>query len=192
MRIAEEYLPLIGVILLVLLLVSLHLLRRTRLLSISPHIRDDGGVLTARTSMKGLLLSLTLLYRSVIVDRSAGTVTIHRRLFWFFRRTRTIPFRDIEQILYTYEDLNLGTTLGLSGDSKDSFAVGLRLKSGKDVHLFHFLGEGEFQYGWDVFAWMRGFWLAERLFDVTGTHSEDSRVFVDRLQQLTGCPVGRP
>ena len=76
------------------------LLRRSRLLAIVPRIHDEGEKLIASTSLCGLLLSLTLLHRTVVVDPAKQAVEIHTQVFWPFKWTRTIPFDSIEKIIY--------------------------------------------------------------------------------------------
>ncbi len=167
------------------LLALVFVFRRTRLLAIVPRISRDGEKLIARTSIGGLLLSLTLLYRTIVVDPNRQTVSISTRVFWIIRRLRTIPFTEIEKIIYRYQDLNPSSSLGFSGDSKDWYSVKLRLNRDREIHLFHFLGEGEFHHGtldW-LPEWM--YW-SDRLFDMRGTQDDDSRSFVKQLERMIG------
>jgi hypothetical protein len=159
------------------------LFRRTRLLAIVPRVRHDDDKLVARTSLGGFLLSLTLLYRTVVVDRGQQSISSSIRFFWVFRRSRTIPFAEVEKIIYRYEDMNPSSSLGFSGDSKDWYSVKLRLTGDREIHLFHFYGEGEFQHG--SLDWVPGWaYWNERLFDMQGTQDEDSRTFVKQLERI--------
>ena len=170
------------------LLVLSFVFRRSRLLTVVPRISRDGAKLVGRTSVKGFLLSLTLLYRTVVVDPDGQTISISARVFWLLREVHTIPFADVEKIIYRYEDMNPASALGLSGDTKDWFSVKLRVRGDREIHLFHFFGEGGFQHGsldW-LPSWM--YW-SERLFDMRGTQDDDSRAFVKQLERIIGVGV---
>ncbi len=131
-----------------LLVIVLHgLLYCSRFLAICPKVKDEGDELVACTSLAGWFLSLTLIYRQVDVDAERKVVVISRRLFWFFHSAKIIPFGRIQEIDYEYEDLGPFTSLGLTGDAKDCFSVNLRLVDDSTVHLFNFLGEGDFEPG---------------------------------------------
>jgi hypothetical protein len=164
------------------------LLRRSRLLAIAPKVRCDGEQLIASTSLRGLLLSFTLLHRTVIVDPAKQVIEIHARILWFFRWSRTIPFDRIEKIIYRYEDMNPSTSFGDSGDSKDWFSVGLRLKGYDEVHLFHFLGEGSFQHG-SLDWWPEWLYWGDRYLDMGGTQEQDSRSYVTQLKRILGVDL---
>jgi hypothetical protein len=107
-----------------LAVIVLHgLLYRSRFLAICPTVRDEGGRLIAYTSIAGWLLSLTLIYRRVIVDAECKAVIIRRWLFWFFNSVKVIPFAHIKEINYYYEDLGPFSCLGLTGCAKECFSV---------------------------------------------------------------------
>ncbi len=144
-----EPLLLIGIALVGLLLIILlhNLFYHSRLFAVCPKVVDYGNRLIARTSLAGWLLSLTLIYRKVIVDAQRKAFVIRRRLFWFYLSTVTIPFEHIQEIKYDYEDWGPYTSLGFTGDSKDCFSVKLQLVDDSEVHLFNFIGEGGFEPG---------------------------------------------
>jgi len=167
------------------------LLRGSRLLSVCPCVRKDVGRLTAWTSWRGWLLSLTLLHRRVVVDSARREIIIDRRVFWIIRRRRVIPFGEVEAIIYSYEDWGGGTSSGFTGEAIDLFAVKLRLHSRETVHLFYFFGEGGFVHGGSL-DWFPEWWYwPRRLLDASGSQENDSRAFVDRLQNLLDVEVRR-
>ncbi len=173
-----------------LLVILLHgMLYRSRFLAICPKVRDEGDELIACTSIAGWLLSLTLIYRRVTVDARRKVVVISRRLFWFFKSAKAIPFEYIQEIDYGYEDWSPFTSLGLTGDSKDCFSVNLRLVDDSTVHLFDFLGEGEFEPGVLNPLFSLRWYLAKMLLAFCGSQEESSRQFVDRLEKLIGVKV---
>lgn len=127
-----------------------------------------------------------------MIDRLSQMVEIRRRLFWFFRRTRRIPFGHIDKILYSYQDWSMTNALDVSGDTLDCYAVQLRLYGYEDVHLFNFFGEGEFQRGafrpWE--EWLPDwFYWRERALDMSGSQEADSRRFAELLSEWTGAAV---
>jgi hypothetical protein len=173
-----------------LLVIVLHgLLYRSRFLAICPKVKDEGDELIACTSLAGWLLSLTLIYRQVDVDAQRKVVVISRRLFWFFKSAKVIPFGDIQEINYEYEDWGPFTSLGLTGDSKDCFSVNLRLVDDSTVHLFNFIGEGDFEPGLMNPLFSLRWYLAKMFLAFCGSQEESSRRFVDRLEKLIGVKV---
>jgi hypothetical protein len=175
---------------LMLLVIILHgMLYRSRFLAICPKIRDEGEELIACTSLAGWLLSLTLIYRQVTVDARRKMVVLSRRLFWFFKSEKTVPFEHIQSIDYEYEDWNPFTSLGLVGDSKDCYSVKLRLVDDSKVHLFNFLGEGDFEPGIMNPLFSLRWYLAKILLAFCGSQEETSREFVNRLEKMIGVRV---
>ena len=173
-----------------LLVIVLHgLLYRSRFLAICPKVRDEGDELIACTSLAGWLLSLTLIYRRVDVDAERKVVVISRQLFWFFKSAKVIPFGHIQEINYEYEDWGPFTSLGLTGDSKDCFSVNLRLVDDSTVHLFNFIGEGEFEPGLLNPLFSLRWYLAKMFLAFCGSQEDTSRQFVDRLEKLIGVKV---
>ena len=158
------------------------------LLSMGPKISREEGRLVARTSLMGFLSSLTLLHRTVIVDPMKQAISIRRRLFWFFTSRKKIPFERVQSIVYTYDDWNSNTAFGGSDDSKDCFAVKLKLWSDRLVHLFNFYGEGTFVNNSAFPDWFD--WDEYRV-DLSGTQESESRMFVDLLQKILNVPVTR-
>jgi hypothetical protein len=159
---------------------------RFSLLSVTPRIRKEDGKLVARTSLVGLLITLTLLHRTVTVDPEKRLLTVRRRLFWFFTRTRSVPFGHIESLTYSYEDWNPSTGMGFAGDTTDCFTVRLNLKDGEQVHLFHFFGEGTFTNNSVLPDWM--YW-PDYAFDAAGTQTEKSKAYVELLESILSVPL---
>ncbi len=159
------------------------------LLAICPKIKEYDTRLIAGTSFRAWLLMLTMLYRRVIVDAERKEVIILRRLFWIFNKTRTIPFDQIQEIAYNYEDWGPYTSLGFTGSSKDCFSVKLRLLNDEEVPLFNFVGEGSFKTGLlNPLLSLR--WIIMKItFAFCGRQEELSLNFVDRLEKLIGVRV---
>ena len=173
-----------------MLVIILHgILYRSRFLAICPKVKDEGDELFACTSIAGWLLSLTFIYRQVTVDSRRKVVVISRRLFWFLKSVNVIPFEHIQGIDYEYEDWGAFTSLGLTGDSKDCFSVNLRLVDDSIVHLFNFMGEGDFEPGVLNPLFSLRWYLAKVLLAFCGSQEETSRQFVDRLEKLIGVRV---
>jgi hypothetical protein len=183
-----DLLILLAIVLAAFLLIIVANLRfyHSRFFTISPKIKDYGNKLIAKTPFIAWLLMLTMLYRRVIVDAQRKQVIIERRVFWFYKTARSIPFDSIHEISYNYEDWGPFTSLGFTGGTKDCFSVKLRLLGDEEVHLFNFIGEGVYLSGAPhPFISLRWF-FAKIIFAFCGSQEELSQQFVDRLEDLIG------
>jgi hypothetical protein len=159
----------------------------TSLLSIAPRISKRDDKLVASTSLVGLLVSLTLLYREIVVDPKQEIITIRCRFLWFFKTRTQVRFSDVAAISYDYENWNLISGMGFTGDSLDCFSVKLGLHNGKYLHLFRFFGAGTFENRDGLYPdWV--YW-DDYLLDVSGSQEEDSRAYVNLLQHLLDVPL---
>jgi hypothetical protein len=160
--------------------------------SVGPRVGKESGRLVARPAWRFLIMTLGLIYREVVVDPKSRVVLIRRRYAWLFARRYRIPFDAIRAIGYGYKDLNPGTGWFWTHDSYDWFTVRLRLRNGKEMHLFHFYGDGTFSNDGPLPDW---YYWDDYLFDLSGTQESESRLFVELLSKMTGAPVdtlGRP
>src|ERR1051325_6449965 len=158
----------------------------TRLLGITPRIvGDEHGIMTTTARVAQLLMLLSR-FRRVRVDRVQRTVTIEDRGGWFRRRTRVILFDQVAAIGYGYEESSL-TTMFSVRDPVDRFVVGLKLKSGEEVGLFWFVGDGTFT---NEGPWPDWVYWKEIVCDVTGTQEQESRMFARALGNILGAPLG--
>jgi hypothetical protein len=156
------------------------------LFSVGPRVRKERGRLVARTGWRFLFSTLGLIWREVVVDPKKAVVLIRRRYGWFFTRRLRIPFGSITAIAYCYQDLNLGRGWFWTHDSYDQFTVRLRLRGGREMHLFHFHGDGTFTNDGPLPDW---YYWNDYLFDFSGTQAAESRLFVDLLSKMIGVPV---
>ena len=149
------------------------------MITICPRIVADDESLSASTSWVAVALTLGLKTRRVRVDRFARAVLIEDRFAWFWKRTRITDFAQITAITYGFEE----ATLDAIGprDPVDRFLVGLRLRSGDELKLFSFLGDGTFTNSGPLPDWW--YW-DEYLFDYTGTQAHQSRIFAMLLSKL--------
>ena len=152
--------------------------------SISPVVVAQPEFVAARTSPVAKFLTLGLSIRRVVVDGHNQKVYINARRLWFFNREREIAFSEIEKIVYRFTDLNPITALGMTGDGFESFVIKLRLHGGDVVHLFSFIGDGDFQTGWDTPSWLKGTHWFERMTDTRGRQQEDSKALIDRIHAI--------
>ena len=159
---------------------------RFSLFSTIPRITVEDDTLVARTSIPGWLLTLTLLHREVRFAPDRKRVTVDRTLCWFFRKQTQVRFSQIQSISYTYEDWNMSTSLGYSGHTRDCFSVGLNLSGNRHLHLFRFLGAGNFIDNSRFPDWMG--W-SEHRFDITGIQGEASKAFVEVLETMLKVPI---
>lgn len=155
---------------------------------LAPRIRREGRSLIASTSFLGFLCSLTLLQRQVRIDTEHEEVVLRSRWFWFVVRERRIPFAEVEALSYHYSDWNPLTSLGMTGNPLDCYTVSLHLNGRRrqPVHLFRFLGAGQFTNRSGMPDWM--YWKEFR-HDIIGTQEGESRAWVDALQSLLDVPL---
>lgn len=156
-----------------------------RLLSICPRIGKRGCRIVAKTAWRLRILLLGLVLREVVIDPQAEEIILDSRYLWVVRRRHVFPFADIEAITYGYQDDTFGSSWS-AHDSTDWFNVGLRLKDRKEIHLFHFIGDGTFTNNSVFPDWM--YW-GERLFDFEGSQERESKAFVDLLSTMVRVPV---
>lgn len=157
--------------------------------SLCPQIDDDGERLVAHTGRLPWLLSLTLLYRSVAVDRQRREVIVSRLLFWVWSRTMRIPFDQIAAVIYHFEE--------------GSLTVALRLNSGEPVHLFYFWGPFD-DSGRDSSNDDEEYWIFDPygrtrrhrwqipwglVFEQRDYSERTALAFTERLQEMTGAPL---
>ncbi|WP_433926630.1 hypothetical protein AB3662_27335 [Sorangium cellulosum] len=161
---------------------------RSSLLSSVPRVWVDGDHLHARTSFGVRALSLFSYAMTLHVDRRARYVFIERRTLWFLRRSRAIPFGQIEHIDYRFSSVT--TEWGLGGrptDQVESFSVDLVLRGEEEpVRLFRFRGEGSVSTG------HLGVLLGDTIVDLEGGQEDASRRFVALLQEFIGVGLGKP
>jgi hypothetical protein len=165
-----------------------------RLLSVCPRLYSDQGKLIAETAWRVRLATLGCLYRRVIVDPKQRVLIIRRRYFWLFRRNTRIAFAAVRAVTYGYQDWSPWQYLSYAHETFDVFSVGLELQSGRQVHLFHFFGEGTWtmnvQPPLPLPEW---FWYwHQRLVDLTdlsGTQQRESQLFATTLSKMIGVPL---
>ncbi|MCM2370959.1 hypothetical protein [Aporhodopirellula aestuarii] len=156
-----------------------------RLFSICPRIKKRGCCIVAKTAWRLRILLLGLAIREVEVDPQSEKIHLNSRYFWVLKRHHAFPYGDIEAITYGYQDNALGGSWS-AHDSSDWFSVGLRLIGGKQVHLFHFIGDGTFTNNSMFPDWMH---RGERLFDLEGSQERESKAFVELLSTMVRVEV---
>jgi hypothetical protein len=155
-------------------------------LSVGPSIHKRKGKLIARTPWPIRLLTLGLSRREVMVDPRRQVVVVRRRRFWFRRRRLVVPFGLVKSVTYRYAESSERPWWGTAGDSFDVFTVSLRLHDFSDVHLFTFLGDGEYENRSALPDWL--FWPNFAL-DVAGTQGRESRAYAELLARMLQVPL---
>jgi len=156
-----------------------------RTFSPTPEIKKEGGLLVIQSTWQTALLTLGGRHRRVAVDQKARVLRITDRRFWFFSSSRRIEFDWIDQVFYTYQDLESGP---FSHYDQDLFTVGVKLTDGKHVTLFRFFGEGSFT---NVSVWPDWCYWEDNLIARTAQHNLElmSSQLADVLCHLTGAPL---
>ena len=155
-------------------------------LSTGPRLWTENGQLLARTPALLRCLSGLAFDVRLRIDRSTQYLILERRSWWFVRRSRAIPFRQIEHIAYRFWSFGTDWAWGRRADQFEVMSVGLVLKGRETVHLFSFLGEGSVATGWG------GTLMGDSLVDVRGDQVESSRRFVDQLAAVLGVGLSAP
>jgi hypothetical protein len=96
-----------------------------------------------------------------------------------------MDFGEVTGVTYGYEEA-LPSLWWEARDPIDRFLVGLKLRSGEEVKLFVFTGDGTFTNDGPMPDW---FYWQEFLGDYTGTQERDSRAFVKLLSKVLGVAV---
>jgi hypothetical protein len=156
-----------------------------RLFSIRPRVGKRDCRIVAKTAWRLRILLIGLAVREVEIDPQAEIIRLKSRYLWFLHRHHVFPYGDIEAIIYGYHDNVLGASWS-AHESSDWFNVGLRLVDGKEIHLFHFIGDGTFTNNSMFPDWM--YW-GERFLDVEGSQERESRAFVELLSTMVGVQV---
>jgi hypothetical protein len=154
-----------------------------------PRIRHEPSKIIAETGWLTLILLLGTVYRRVTVNREKAKITITSRYLWLIRRRRGIKFAWVKAITYGYTSLTTESMTSLAYDSKDCFKVGLRLIDETEVHLFSFVGDGEFINDSGLPDWM---FVFPRLVDSVGDQQWQSKKLVDILASMLGTTIVPP
>jgi hypothetical protein len=156
-------------------------------LSIEPRVWVEDDKLRGRASFLLRMLSLFSYDRLLTVDRAARMVTVESRVFWFYRRSHTVKFDQIERIDYKFASLTTSWSYWVGRtDQLESFSVGLIIEGERDpLHIFSFRGEGAVNTG------IAGIFFGDSLFDGQGTQESSSRRFVEELSRFTGASLSR-
>lgn len=125
----------------------------------------------------------------MIVDPNRKLVLIRKRTFWFARNTRFIPFDAIQEIIYTYNDIDPFGEWSYVHQTNDLFVIGLKLEKGERVLLFRFYGTGDFSNNSDLPDWM---FLGDQIESKLTMQNQEgeSRAYAETLSRLIGVPVG--
>lgn len=166
---------------------------RSRLLSVAPSLTLGEHWLRAVTNVAWVVLSLFSYRRELHVDARTRRITLRERRLWSTTVTR-VDFDAIDHIEYGYTDLttSLFTSVDAwrlslqSADNIEHFRVGLKLKDGRQLPLFSFIGDGEKMNG------LLGVLMGDSLIDFTGEQEDDSYAFVKALQDVTALQLGPP
>lgn len=160
-----------------------------RILAICPRVRKEADCLIATTSWRIRLLFLYSLYRRVEINTKQRRIVIRSRYCWFFTSQRSIPFKEVRNVTYGYQEESISGKIFQAYDGLDSFSTGLRLKNDEQVGLFLFFGEGAFTNESILPDWM--YW-EEILLDLQGSQERESRIFVELLAKMIGVKVAPP
>lgn len=160
-----------------------------KVFAFSPKISRDVRKLIARSCWRSQLFTFGFAGRKVIVDPNRKLVIIRTRTFWFVRKVRFIPFDAIQEIIYTYNDIDPVGEWAYSHQTNDLFVIGLKLEKAERVLLFRFYGTGDFSNNSDLPDWM---FLGDQIESKLTMQNQEgeSRAYADALSRVIGVPVG--
>jgi hypothetical protein len=131
-----------------------------------PIIETREGRLLAKSSWYAFVTCLGLYCCEVTVDPKRALVTVSRRIGWFFKTRRAIPFRQIDYVTYRYHGPSSSAFVRwMSEYDEEWYSVGLKLNDLSHVHLFRFQQSGRAPF------------------------DEESKSFAERLHKLIGVPL---
>ena len=165
--------------------------RRSALLSIAPQLVTGEHWMLASTSRMWTALTLFSYRRELRVDARKERIIIDERRLWRTRRTE-LRFEEVDHISYHYGELptSFFSTFAArsytlqTADAVEQFEVELVLKSGEQLPLFSFVGDGERMTGW------LGVAMGDSVLDFQGEQEAESLTFVRELERLTRLPLG--
>lgn len=152
-------------------------------LCLQPKIRVKDGRLVVWSSWFQQLLGLFSYRKEMMVDPEVCTVLVKRRMFWFWRTVREIPFGRIRRIDYGFSD----TGGDIFRATIEFYTISLILiVPDEEIKLFSFVGEYSAPATWtDVMLYGEEalYWGSE------GGQSASSQEFVQLLKHFTGAPL---
>ena len=164
-------------------------LKKSRVFSILPRIKETNRVLSISNSFTQRLLTLFMHLQKVEIDWGRSRITI-RTLWFLIRPTKvTIPFKDISHLDYDYEEF--GRTFGFTPDgigkhdSSEEYSVKVVTKNKKSHTICKFRGKNATMNG------ALGVILGDSLVDYAGVQEETSRAFVLQLCNRLGVSLGK-
>lgn len=107
-------------------------------------IYTEPNKLIVETSDSHRAWTLGAITKKVVVDQGSKTISIDRKIFWFYRIHQSIDFDSVAAILF---DDNIFVNDGGSGGGNnqetdfEALKVSLALKTGESVYLFTFRGQ---------------------------------------------------
>lgn len=156
------------------------------LVEICPSVSEDEDSLVAATSPLVQIATLGVFSRRITIRRHEQAVKITRRLFWFFSRTRQIPFSQITGVTYGYSDMSTSSMSESDGRRWDWFSVGILLRDRDQVHGFFFIGDGG-SHRSGLLEYMPR-WI-QKLCSTMDRQESQSRHFAESLSKRIGVPI---
>ncbi len=160
-----------------------------RLFAFSPDVYSDKGLLVARTGWKANVFSIGFAGRSVTLDRNREMIRLRKRWFWFVVTTRYISFASVKEVLYGYTDVDPFQSFSWAHLQDDLFSVGVKLRTGEEIRLFRFYGQGDFSNDGPFPDWF--FWdeiLESKL--TKGSQEGHALIYAEVVSVLVGVPIG--
>ena len=157
--------------------------------TVKPKVRVEAEAIRARTNLLVQLLTLFSYSKHLRVDRRRRSIEVRNRWLWVLGGTRTIPFSNVDYIIYDMGTIPTSWSLFYGRtDEIERYKIGLMLKNPpKKVRLFTFTGEGAVETGLGGVLFAKDGWV-----DYRGDQDEASYDFVRLLRNVLGVGVNGP
>jgi hypothetical protein len=156
-------------------------------LALGPRVRVEPQRIVMTTGRIMKALTLFSWVDDIEIDCRSQSVTIRRRRFWVRRPVRVVRYGEIQHIAYAL--LDHGNLIGDERGYVEQYDVALTLRTGEEVPLVRFSGDGEFV----AHVSLPHEWIGDRIreaLDVRGDQYEKSLDLVDLLSKRIGAPLG--
>lgn len=156
-------------------------------LSIGPKVTVRDGVLKARSSIPGALLSLGTSLKWFEADINTRTIKFTNLVLFVVPFKSTVAFDDVREVTFKYSNLTPFADIR-AADATDLYSVGIKKRDRSEILLFRWMGAGEFGNETilpDIMYW------DDVLFDVKGNQKERALVFYEALKKMIQ-PDGDP
>ena len=158
--------------------------------TVHPDVQRNKHLLIAKTPWQWRLLTLGAFGRELRIDPRIKLIYFFSHRFWFFRQRQSFAFDQVASVCYRYKDINPPRFFPTSYQEADIFEVGFKLRNGREVSIFTFMGRGSFVNNTMMPNWL--FWEDFALAQLSaGDQETESLAFANTVAGLIGVGLDR-